>query len=329
MNCVIEVMDERMEALRKWLSECTPYGNAELESASADASFRRYFRIRKNQESYVVMDAPPEKEPCEPFVRIGEWMKRAGIRVPNILEKNMDLGFMVLTDFGDLHFQEAIQGCQRDHLYDLAMSEILRFQTRLRSAADNLPVFDPAWQHKELEIFRTWCLPDTSIDSYHAQVDELVREVDQMPKNFMHRDFHCRNLLLPEDGRPAVIDFQGAMLGPVTYDLASLLRDCYVDNSEKWISEKVLSFQEQLRLQGALKHTVDAPIFMKWFDFSGLQRHLKCIGIFHRLTIRDGKSDYLKDIPRILGYVDEVLNRYGELKAIRSLIKQARIMNFS
>ena len=126
-----------------------------------------------------------------------------------------------------------------------------------------------------------------------------------------------------------MIDFQGAMLGPVTYDLVSLLRDCYVDNSEKWISEKVLSFQEQLRLQGTLKHTVDAPIFMKWFDFSGLQRHLKCIGIFHRLTIRDGKSDYLKDIPRILGYVDEVLNRYGELKAIRSLIKQARIMNFS
>ena len=124
MNCVIEVMDERMEALRKWLGECTPYGNAELESASADASFRRYFRIRKNQESYVVMDAPPEKEPCEPFVRIGEWMKRAGIRVPDILEKNMDLGFMVLTDFGDLHYQEAIQGCQRDHLYDLSLIHI-------------------------------------------------------------------------------------------------------------------------------------------------------------------------------------------------------------
>jgi len=324
---VIQLADDRMENLRSWLHDCTRFHGIELETASEDASFRRYFRFRWEGKSYVVMDAPPDKEPCEPFVRIGDWMRKAGVRVPEIFEQKVEDGFLVLSDFGDLHYQEALEGTERDRLYDLAIDEILRFQNRLATASLELPVFDTAWQEKELEIFREWCLPDLTAEEYLSRTRELIHAVDQIPKTFMHRDFHCRNLLLTEEGTPGVIDFQGAMRGPITYDLVSLLRDCYLDNDPNWIDQKVSVYRTSLIRQGDLEEEVKESEFLRWFDLAGLQRHLKCIGIFHRLKLRDGKPAYLQDVPRIFAYVETVLNRNPELGELRTLMEEARILS--
>ena len=178
-----------------------------------------------------------------------------------------------------------------------------------------------------MDIFREWCLPDLSQEEYISRTRGLIEAVDQIPKTFMHRDFHCRNLLLTEESKPGVIDFQGAMCGPITYDLVSLLRDCYVDNDPQWIDQKVSDYRMSLVRHGSLKDEVKEAEFLRWFDLAGLQRHLKCIGIFHRLKLRDGKPAYLRDVPRISAYVETVLGRNPKLSELRTLMSDARILS--
>jgi len=323
---VVLATDERKEALELWLKKRTPFGHGRLETASADASFRRYFRLVENNRSFIAMDAPPELEPCEPFVRIGSYMRDLDINVPEIFAQDLNQGFLVLSDFGDVHFQDLLEGPDRIDLYDLAISEILKFQSKLSNFSETLPVFDPDWQRKELEIFREWCLPEIEKTEYEDTLSALVQAIDEIPKSFMHRDFHCRNILIQKPVQIGVIDFQGAMHGPVTYDLASLLRDCYVDNEEDWISEEVSSFQQALEQGSSSMPEMDDEDFLRWFDLTGLQRHLKCIGIFHRLKIRDGKEEYLKDVPRVKRYVETVLERNPELSDIQKLYEQAQML---
>lgn len=272
------------------------------------------------------MDAPPDLEPCEPFVRIGSYMRDLGISVPEILAQDLEQGFIVLSDFGDVHFQDLLDGSDQEELYDLAIFEILTFQTELSNFAETLPSFDREWQLKELDIFREWCLPGIEPTEYEQVVAPLANAIEAIPKSFMHRDFHCRNLLVPSSGKIGVIDFQGAMLGPVTYDLVSLLRDCYVENDEDWITEEVSSFQQALEQSRKSIPEMSDEDFLRWFDLTGLQRHLKCIGIFHRLKIRDGKENYLKDVPRVKRYVETVLDRYPELSGIQKLYEQAQML---
>ena len=220
---VMEVVDDaRGRAVRSWLDELPDFQGGELAIASTDASFRRYFRLTCNGQTFVVMDAPPDKEPCEPFVRIAELLLRAGVRVPEIFAQDLEHGFLVITDFGDLHYQEALEGPERDALYDRAMEEILKLQTGLQEEAKSLPDYDEAWVRMELEIFREWCHPDYSENQYHADVTPLVETFLGQPRVFVHRDFHCRNLLVLPDGQPGVIDFQGALRGPITYDPVSV-----------------------------------------------------------------------------------------------------------
>ncbi|MDA9120004.1 phosphotransferase [Opitutales bacterium] len=307
-------MDERKEFLCEWINQSTPYGGCKLEPASADGS-------------RVVMDAPPELEPCAPFVQLAKKLKDYGIQVPQVYFQDLEQGFLVLSDFGDLHYQEALASERRNNLYELAVEEIIKFQKGLGDWATQLPVFDRAWQSKELEIFREWCLPDVSSQEFEKYTKPLTDGVDTIPKSFMHRDFHCRNLLVTDDGTPGIIDFQGAMLGPITYDLVSLLRDCYVDNSEDWIVRQVRSFRTQLVQCGLIGPEIDEGTINKWFDWAGLQRHLKCVGIFHRLKIRDGKPEYLADVPRVLGYVKQVLKNYPELCDLQSLVEQASLLS--
>ena len=321
------VVDERKEFLCEWINQSTPYGGCKLEPASADASFRRYFRIHTPDGSRVVMDAPPELEPCAPFVQLAKKLKDSGIQVPQVYFQDLEQGFLILSDFGDLHYQEALASERRNNLYELAVEEIIKFQKGLGEWATQLPVFDRAWQSKELEIFREWCLPDVSSQEFEKYTKPLIDGVDTIPKSFMHRDFHCRNLLVTDDGTPGIIDFQGAMLGPITYDLVSLLRDCYVDNSEDWIVRQVRSFRTQLVQCGLIGPEIDEGTINKWFDWAGLQRHLKCVGIFHRLKIRDGKPEYLADVPRVLGYVNQVLKNYPELCDLQSLVEQVSLLS--
>ena len=320
------MVDNRRALLADWLQTETSFKDGELSIASADASFRRYFRLKHQGHSYIVMDAPPDLEASLPFVQIGEWMKKSGIHVPEIFAKDLELGFMVLSDFGDFHFQDALASEEKDDLYNLAINEIVKLQSALSKPEEKLPAFDSSWQTKELEIFREWCLPDTSKSDYQRITESLTNSIDQIPKAFMHRDFHCRNLLFCTDRKLGVIDFQGAMFGPVTYDLVSLLRDCYVDNNMEWITRKVLQFQKSLQEAGLQYAQVEPDEFTRWFDFSGLQRHLKCVGIFHRLKIRDQKPDYMKDVPRVLEYIHQVLDRHPELEELKNMVQQATIL---
>jgi len=319
-------VDERKESLEDWLRTSTSFKQSNLEVASADASFRRYFRISDLGKSWIVMDAPPDLEPCEPFVRIAEQMHEAGINVPKIIAQDLKKGFLILSDFGDVHYLDALDGPDREELYDLAISEILNFQSSLSNFAETLPSFDRDWQLKELDIFREWCLPGIEQATYAQVVTPLIETIDGIPKSFMHRDFHSRNLLVPKPGKIGVIDFQGAMLGPVTYDLASLLKDCYVGNEEDWIAEEVSSFQQALEHDNSSMEEISDEEFLRWFDLTGLQRHLKCIGIFHRLKLRDGKDGYLKDVPLVQKYIETVLDRYPELSGIQELYEQANIL---
>ena len=323
---MISVVDERRDLLASWLDKNTPFLGSSLTVASADASFRRYFRINFEGQNYIVMDAPPELEDSKPFVQIGEWMKGSGLQVPEIFAKDLEHGFMVLSDFGDFHFQDALRNDNPDTLYSLAIAQIVNMQKSLIQSKAKLPAFDVSWQWKELDIFREWCLPDVSEDSYREAANPLVEAVDAIPKKFMHRDFHCRNLLLKDDNTLGIIDFQGAMHGPLTYDLVSLLRDCYVDNDPDWIDQQVLAFHQTLKASDLAFSEVTNSQFLRWFDLVGLQRHLKCVGIFHRLKIRDQKPDYLKDVPRVLGYINQVLDRNPDLEDLRILVKKATIL---
>lgn len=323
---MISVVDERRATLANWLQEKTSFNGGSLSLASADASFRRYFRLLQAEKSFIVMDAPPSLEDSLPFVEIGEWMKGNGLNVPTIFARDLELGFMVLSDFGNYHFQDALQKENNDTLYTLATEEIYKLQKYLPESQKMLPTFTPSWQSKELEIFREWCTPEISPSEYQEITDILVREVDKIPKAFMHRDFHCRNLLLCPDKNIGIIDFQGAMYGPITYDLVSLLRDCYVNNDPVWVNQQVTNFQQSILSAGLLYADVEPEQFIRWFDLAGLQRHLKCVGIFHRLQIRDRKPEYMKDVPRVLGYIKQVLNFYPELKEIKKIVNEASIL---
>jgi aminoglycoside/choline kinase family phosphotransferase len=323
---VISVVDNRRALLIDWLQKETSFWDGELSVASADASFRRYFRLKHNSKSYIVMDAPPDLEASLPFVQIGEWMKKSGINVPTIYHHDLDLGFMVLSDFGDFHFQDALENKDRKSLYKRATKEIVNFQSSLLNSEKKLPAFSPEWQNKELNIFCEWCLPDLEDTEYREITSVLVNAIDKIPKAFMHRDFHCRNILLCNEDELGVIDFQGAMHGPVTYDLVSLLRDCYVDNDDEWIINSVQCFQQNLLSAGLPYAQVEPEEFLRWFDFTGLQRHLKCVGIFHRLKIRDSKPEYMNDVPRILGYINQVLEKYPELVTLKQTMEQASLL---
>ena len=326
---MVEVMveDKRRTDLCEWIDRSTPYDSAQLEVASTDASFRRYFRVNSPSGSRIVMDAPPDLEPCTPFIEIAEKLSQSGIRVPKIYHQDSQLGFIILSDFGDTHYQDALSSEQRNELYQRAIQEIIKMQKGASQWAEELPIFDSKWQFKELEIFRDWCLPDLSLTEYNQYISPLIDGVSAIPKSFMHRDFHCRNLLVLEDGYPGIIDFQGAMLGPITYDLVSLLRDCYVDNSEEWITRQVREFRTLLIQSGLIQPDIDEGTFLKWFDWAGLQRHLKCVGIFHRLKIRGNKPQYLKDIPRVLSYIKQVLQNYPELYDLHALVEQANFLS--
>ena len=320
------VVDSRRDEILAWLEGMPKFAGGEMAVASADASFRRYFRWTLDGKTYVVMDAPPDKEPCEPFVKIAELLLKAGVRVPEILAQDLNRGFLVLSDFGDLHYQEAIESKGRNNLYELALEEILKLQTGLREEAKALDDYDEEWVRMELEIFREWCLPEFPQDEYEKVTTLLVETFLEQPRVFVHRDFHCRNLLVLPDGTPGVIDFQGALHGPLTYDPVSLLRDCYVENDEDWIASKVLAHKSRLVGSGILPKELSDEAFLRWFDFTGLQRHLKCIGIFHRLKLRDGKGSYLADVPRVLRYAKTVLSRWPELEPLRSIVDQAQIL---
>ncbi len=302
-------MSARSTLLKQWLDQ-QGYRDYHLSPASEDASFRSYLRLQTEQRSLIVMDAPPDKEPCDQFILVADKLRAAGLSAPEIIARNLEQGFLILTDFGSSDYLSQLSPETEAELYRDALSALQLMQTRI--APDDLPPYDSALLQREMDLFHDWFLGKLmgiSLGSEQQAVwqsikQRLVENALAQPRVFVHRDYHSRNLMRLERDNPGILDFQDAMNGPLTYDLVSLLRDCYIAWPPSRVEQLALDYYETSRRSHRVD--VEATEFMRWFDLMGVQRHLKAIGIFSRLKIRDGKTGYLKDIPRTLQYVCQV-----------------------
>ena len=295
-------------------------------AASADASFRSYWRVRRGQRSWVVMNAPPDKEDVRPFIDIAARLRRAGLNAPEVLAQDLDQGFLLLSDLGVRTYLPELDEARVESLYGDAMVALLTMQTRVDCAG--LPHYDSARLGAEMDLFETWFLrrhlghePDgRETELIQASTSTLLRSALEQPTRFVHRDYHSRNLMIVPGANPGIIDFQDAVIGPVTYDLVSLLKDCYI----QWPQARVYDWAEDYRrrLVAAGVVEVGTTRWRRWFDWMGLQRHLKVLGIFARLNYRDGKAGYLTDLPLVLDYTLSVCERYGELAAFGGWLEQ-------
>ncbi|MEI6353387.1 MAG: phosphotransferase [Methylococcus sp.] len=311
--------DDRYQLMMQWLETDLGLAIKTIQPASTDASFRRYFRAEIGHQSYIVMDAPPPEEDVRPFIRIQGFLAQAGLKTPAIEASHPDQGFLLLGDLGQVSFLDALDEDSVDLLYESAMKSLLALTTRASILESGLPPYDEALLRRELDLFPTWCLKDflgleMSLNDQNIlsrTFDALVQSALDQPRVVVHRDFHSRNLMMPPEEGPGVLDFQDAVVGPITYDLVSLLRDCYIEWAPQRVDAWVKGYHASL-LSHPLMREIDLPLFMRWFDLMGMQRHLKAAGIFCRLKIRDQKPSYLQDLPRTLGYVVSVGQRYPE-----------------
>lgn len=318
--------DPRLAQLRAWLDEVLDRRDYTLSIASSDASFRRYFRVRVGDDSWIVMDAPPEHEDTRPFVRVAEFLLAHKVQVPQLFARDMRAGFLLLSDLGNTPYLEVLDDQSADSLYRRAIDELISMQIAPTADLD-LPRYDDTLLQREMDLFSDWFLgrhltldmPDCLPQVYALLLDNAA----QQPRVFVHRDYHSRNLMLLPDRTPGVIDFQDAVVGPVSYDLVSLLRDCYIAWPQQRIERLIDYYLSQARDKGVLDE-VDRPRFLRWFDLMGLQRHLKVLGIFCRLNYRDGKPRYLDDLPLTLSYVLQVTQRYPELASLDDFLRNNR-----
>ena len=308
--------DSRKKAIIAWLTHTLNFKITQFQVASSDASFRRYFRVIHSQGQHIVMDAPPEKENIEPFIRIAKQFKTAGLNVPRIYQQNLKQGFLLLEDFGSNCFLGELNDKNATELYHSAFKSLYILQSSSNLTHKQFPCYDEMLLNRELSIFYDWFLkqylglpipPD--IQQNFNQL--LINSALEQPQVCVHRDFHSRNLMYLTENSPGIIDFQDAVIGPITYDLVSLLRDCYIT----WPEEKVLTWMTTYFQQITSLEIIntDLATFTRWFDLMGLQRHLKAIGIFSRLNLRDNKPGYLADIPRALNYVSHICSKHPEL----------------
>lgn len=321
-------MDTRLRQLHDWLLHDIGLSDFSLAPASADASFRRYFRVTTPAQSLIVMDAPPDHEDCHPFVAIAEAMAAAGLHVPAVMHKNFADGYLLLSDLGDQQYLAVLNESNAEQLYRDAMQALLHLQGA--TLGIELADYDYTLLMKEMSLFDEWFigqylglkLDDEERCILYDGYERLASQALMQPQVCVHRDYHSRNLMYLAQGNPGILDFQDAVMGPITYDLVSLLRDCYIC----WPQEQVAGWLEyyfsQLRRDSLLPAEVTMTEFNLWFDWMGLQRHLKAIGIFSRLNIRDNKPGYLLDIPRTLGYVTRVSQRYGQLEELFGLLTE-------
>ncbi|TFW73367.1 aminoglycoside phosphotransferase [Methylotenera oryzisoli] len=321
--------DLRQEQLTAWLALVLQHNEFRLTTASADASFRRYFRVHLNgqdgkSETLIAMDAPPPQENCEPFVRIAALFGDAGMHVPKVLAQELAQGFLLLSDLGDVTYLSMLNQTSAPSLYHDANTALIKLQ--LSSKPDVLPDYDAALLTREMQFFPDWYINkhlNVTLDEKQQAVlqqtfDVLNRNILAQGKVYVHRDYHARNLMVCEDN-PGVLDFQDAVYGPITYDLVSLLKDAYIGWEEEQIIDWCVRYWQAAR-------KVDLPVpddfseFYRDFEYMGAQRHIKVLGIFARLYHRDGKDGYLKDMPLVMTYLRKVCDRYIELKPLLRLL---------
>ena len=321
-------MSEREQLLRDWLNEVLPARLNRIAPASSDASFRRYFRVWYDGQTRIVMDAPPDKEDCRPFVAIAQALRGLGLNAPEVLAGDLDQGLLLLTDLGSRQYLAELDARSVPGLYGDALEALARLQIGGDPGSSLLPPYDSALLHREMELFREWFLGKllglNLREEEHRTLDHafalLADNALEQPQVWVHRDYHSRNLMITDPDNPGVLDFQDAVVGAVTYDLVSLLRDCYIAWPHAQVEAWALDHRARLRALG-MSGLGDADAFLRGFDLMGAQRHLKAIGIFSRLNLRDGKPGYLQDIPRTLSYVLEVADRYPELAGLDDLLR--------
>lgn len=308
--------DIRQKQMHNWLTNDLNMTIDSCLPASSDASFRRYFRVKSSNQVYIVMDAPPDKENTGAFIKVSKLFQQAKVHTPGIYAQNLDQGFLLLEDLGSHCFLDCLNPESADSLYQSAITSLLRLQTGLQPEKVELPRYDRHLLLTELNIFNEWYLQKrlgiTMPDRIRSQLHHcLIQSALEQPYRCVHRDYHSRNLMVLPQNSPGVIDFQDAVIGPISYDIVSLLRDCYINwpqpQIDRWLS------QYYQHLLNAELITADYRQFQRWFDLMGMQRHLKAIGIFSRLQLRDNKDNYLQDIPRTMNYVIQVGRQYPDL----------------
>ena len=318
-------MIERLDGAREWAQRMLEAKRVRLEPASGDASFRRYFRIRRRGESVVLMDAPPEKEDSRPYITVSRLLIEAGVHAPRILAEDLEQGFLLLEDLGTRCFLDELSEDTAEILYGDAIEALLTMQTRV--SADSVPVYDDRLVMNELSLFGDWFLDkhlgiDTSGDvgrRLTGSYDLICRHFIEHPRVFVHRDYHSRNLMRCATGNPGILDFQDAVAGPAVYDLVSLFRDVYIEWPESRVSQWLHDYHQRA-LAGSVPVAKDGTSFIRDVDFVGAQRHLKVAGIFCRLFYRDGKAEYLGNIPLTLRYLISECTRLPELEPLVRLI---------
>ena len=326
--------DLRLQQLDRWLAGLFGDRDYQITVASADASFRRYFRVARRGETLIAMDTPPDKEDMEPYVRVAAMLVDVGVNAPKVLHRDASQGFLLNTDLGTrTYLNELADPAKADALYADAMSALVQIQANADRHARTLAAYDAAVLQREMQLFPEWfcarhlnlTLDENDTRTLQQTFELLVNEALRQPRVFVHRDYHSRNLMVGDGQRyganPGILDFQDALYGPVTYDLVSLLRDCYIS----WPIERVHAWVNQFRntaAEAGIGVGADANEFLRWFDFMGVQRHLKVLGIFARLWHRDGKSGYLKDLPLTLRYVRDVVDAYPELRSLKQMLDE-------
>ena len=323
-------MSTREQQLITWLQQFYSVENEHLESVSGDASFRKYYRFSTtianssnghSNVSLIAVDSPPTHENNQAFIDISQRLEQYDVRVPSIHQYSPQLGFFVLSDFGDELLLTHLNATNADQYYRTAMDTLINLQT---VTTQGLAAYSPEKLLQEMHLFTEWfllrhknlqltpsqqsCLEHT----YQCLVDNALEQ----PQAFVHRDYHSRNLMLLPDKQIGVIDYQDAVYGPITYDVVSLLRDCYID----WPAEKITAWLVYFHANIPSARTADTEQFRRWFDLMGLQRHLKAVGIFCRLNYRDNKSAYLNDIPRTLNYMLDVSANYSSLTEFHAFL---------
>ena len=315
-------IDTRLDAIKAWLSTHYNADTFTIEPASNDASFRRYFRVNIAHTSMIVMDAPPEQEDTGPFIKIAQFLAQHQLHVPKIIAQDSQNGFLLLTDLGTQPYLDELDSQSADALYSDAINALVNIQ-RCDQHAIALPIYDRGLLQQELDLFPDWFLGEhLSIPAPRAlqsQFDLLIGSALEQPQVLVHRDYHSRNLMYSATDNPGIIDFQDAVIGPISYDLVSLLRDCYI----AWPEDKIQHWLETyftLAQQHHLLSDCSLEQFTRWFDLMGLQRHLKVLGIFCRLHYRDDKPNYINDLPQTLAYVIQVCAKYDELKDLADFL---------
>ena len=338
---------KRQQQLTEWLQSLYPDQAFSLAPASADASFRSYFRATFADRSLIVMDAPPQQEDCRPFIHIARLFAEAGVHVPQIIAQDLEHGFLLLSDLGNTTYLQALNTDNARELYADACNALIKIQ--LASKADELPPYNEALLLREMRLFPEWyigkhlqlTLSEKQSAILEATFQRIVQNNLAQPQVYVHRDYHSRNLMfvealsptsLPQAGEetnekgnfsitPGILDFQDAVYGPITYDLASLFKDAYIGWREAEVLDWLIRYWENARKAGLPVHE-DFGAFYRDYEWMGVQRHLKVLGIFARLCHRDGKDGYMKDMPLVMSYLRRACERYIDLKPLLRLLDE-------